>query len=345
MPHPTLNILVSVIMPVYNVASFLEEAIESVLSQSLQNFELILVNDGSTDQSAAICKRYEAQYAQIRYYEQKNSGVSVARNNGLIHARGEYVFFMDSDDTVHKNFLQSSYHIAQKKNYDIVLIGKYYLRRLPHVYALPACGQMIRLAFLNQHADVRFPQGIQPCEDGLFSHQLLALSSKMGINPVGIYLYRQHNKQNHVQITQNVDAVLQQIPQWLTILEQFYQQHQLFQSHARHLALFIEHEPFGLRYLALPLNEAQKEYLHGLIQHFMAKNVLPYLKPSDKKLLKKSFLYFLSAHSSAEFDAFYSPYITSLRKTKRRYMLLTKLVFINSIKQRLRRSIEKNFDL
>lgn len=95
---------ISVIVPVYNCASYLERAIESVISQDdFNNYELILVDDGSIDESSLICDRYNESYSNIKVYHQKNSGVSVARNKGIELAEGEWIMFLDSDDYLSEN--------------------------------------------------------------------------------------------------------------------------------------------------------------------------------------------------------------------------------------------------
>ena len=92
--------LISVVIPVYNVEKYLEECIESVLRQSYQNFEIILVDDGSTDRSGIICDTYAAQDKRIQVVHQKNGGLSVARNTGFERSSGEYIYFLDSDDWI-----------------------------------------------------------------------------------------------------------------------------------------------------------------------------------------------------------------------------------------------------
>ena len=96
------NALVSIIVPVYNTYEYIEECIQSILSQSYGNIELILVNDGSTDGSSEICKRYERD-KRVRYIEQANSGVQIARKRGVDASRGEWIMFVDSDDTLPSN--------------------------------------------------------------------------------------------------------------------------------------------------------------------------------------------------------------------------------------------------
>lgn len=90
--------LISIIMPVYNAEKFLPRAIESVLNQTYKNIELILINDGSTDGSADVCRRYAEEDKRIKYYEQSNHGQGYTRARGINLANGEFVAFVDSDD-------------------------------------------------------------------------------------------------------------------------------------------------------------------------------------------------------------------------------------------------------
>lgn len=96
----------SVIVPVYKVEAYLPRCIESILNQTVSDFELILVDDGSPDRSGAICDEYAAKDSRIRVIHQANGGVSRARNAGLDAARGEYIVFVDSDDYVDAEYLQ-----------------------------------------------------------------------------------------------------------------------------------------------------------------------------------------------------------------------------------------------
>ena len=90
--------LISIIIPVYNVEAYIAECIESVLNQSYRNLELILVDDGSQDNSAKICREYSLNDSRIKFLQKENGGASDARNLGLENAKGEYVTFLDSDD-------------------------------------------------------------------------------------------------------------------------------------------------------------------------------------------------------------------------------------------------------
>lgn len=97
---------ISVIVPIYNVAPYLSQCIESILAQTYQNIEIILINDGSTDDSPRICDEYAKKYDKIQVIHQKNAGVTVARNNGLRHSTGEYLGFVDGDDWIEPNMYE-----------------------------------------------------------------------------------------------------------------------------------------------------------------------------------------------------------------------------------------------
>lgn len=112
-------------MPVYNVSAYLKKAIESVLSQSLKDFELFLVDDGSTDDSGIICDEYEKLDSRVKVIHQKNAGAHSARNNALKYACGEYVCFFDSDDYVDSNMLEELYKIAKDNDSELVISGFY----------------------------------------------------------------------------------------------------------------------------------------------------------------------------------------------------------------------------
>lgn len=110
----------SIIIPIYNVEPYLPQTIRSVLNQSFQDFELILVNNGSSDGSGKVCDRFADVDQRIRVIHQENSGVSVARNTGVAAAQGEYVGFTDSDDIIEKDMYETLVTLAQEHNAEIV---------------------------------------------------------------------------------------------------------------------------------------------------------------------------------------------------------------------------------
>ena len=112
---------VSVILPIYNVGPYLDEAFKSILSQTLSDIEVIAVNDGSTDNSQELIDHYAAQDSRIVAIQQENQGLSGARNTALQHATGKYIYMMDSDDIISNiNALQICYEYAEKSQADFI---------------------------------------------------------------------------------------------------------------------------------------------------------------------------------------------------------------------------------
>ena len=120
------NPLVSVIIPVYNTEKYVRETVFSVLNQSYKPLEVLLIVDASPDGSFNICREIVESYDNVfLYVHEKNRGLSAARNTGLIHAKGEYVLFLDSDDTLLENVMADMVEIIEKSNADAVYPKKY----------------------------------------------------------------------------------------------------------------------------------------------------------------------------------------------------------------------------
>lgn len=111
--------VISVIVPVYNVASYLSQCLDSILSQDYEKLEVILIDDGSTDDSGAICDAYAAQDGRIRVIHQKNGGAAAAKNAGLRIASGEYLSFVDSDDYLERDVFGYMVEVLRKENADM----------------------------------------------------------------------------------------------------------------------------------------------------------------------------------------------------------------------------------
>lgn len=117
----TGHISVSVVMPIYNAADYLRPALDSVISQTLRDVEIICVDDGSTDHSLAILKEYQKRDPRVRIVTETNAGPAKARNNGLRRARGEYLSFLDADDFFEPTMLETLYRTAKEKDLDIAV--------------------------------------------------------------------------------------------------------------------------------------------------------------------------------------------------------------------------------
>lgn len=203
--------MVSVIMPVYNVEKYLQEAIKSIIVQTYKEWELILVDDGSTDKSAFICDEYAKEDDRIKVIHQKNGGLSAARNTGIECSKGEYLLFVDSDDYVVETALAELVNKAENEKSDIVLFemshindetreitrySEYVLNTAESVlellncdsYYAMACGYLIRKNVLITNK-ILFCKGILH-EDELFTMQAMLNCRKISIIAKPLYFYR-----------------------------------------------------------------------------------------------------------------------------------------------------------
>ena len=189
--------IVSIIVPVYNTAEYVEACIQSILSQSYQHIELILVNDGSTDGSGDICRKYES-LSHVLYIEQENQGVSAARKRGVDNAKGEWIMFVDSDDLLIKESIPTLMDICESA--DIIMAGnqsyKSLLRLPDHLnkqhylemqYArdlsASPCAKLFRRSLFDENT-LAFPRHINRGEDYLMN-LMLAIN-----NQKDVYLYK-----------------------------------------------------------------------------------------------------------------------------------------------------------
>lgn len=216
---------ISVIIPVYNVGNYLEETIMSVVKQSIgfKNIQLILVNDGSTDNSEDVCLKFKAMYPNnIIYIKQKNSGVSVARNNGLKYAEGELVNFLDGDDIwdrhafkdVYKNYKRNKnvkifsckliFFDAKKGNHP--LNYKYSKNKIINVYEIYNYPQLsISSLFfdLNLIRKYKFPIGIKYSEDNRLINEILLDEKNIMFLKKPKYYYRKRSDESSTIQNQN----------------------------------------------------------------------------------------------------------------------------------------------
>lgn len=112
--------LISVIIPVYNVEDYLHYAVDSLLNQSYEEFEIILIDDGSTDSSGYLCDKYAREYSNISVYHKENGGLSEARNFGVLKCKGEYITFLDPDDYLEPYTLELMNRLQMKYSADVV---------------------------------------------------------------------------------------------------------------------------------------------------------------------------------------------------------------------------------
>ena len=200
----------SIIVPIYNQEKYLEECIESLLNQNIDNYEIILIDDGSTDSTEMITIKYQRD-RRIKYYKQNNLGLGATRNNGLNYSLGEYVLFVDSDDVIHKNALSGLLEFAHGKNYDIVYFDEYLCdakldviridATFPHMCTTIPKGEALMNCFKPAHICSRlFKRSVLSgirfrtmwYEDMEAFPRILNAASNIGYFKVPIYYYRQH---------------------------------------------------------------------------------------------------------------------------------------------------------
>ena len=140
---------VSIIVPVYNAEKYISECIESILNQSYKNFELIMVNDGSTDKCGMICNQYENFDKRVRVIHQPNQGQSRARNLGVELARGKWISFVDGDDIIHPQMLELMIDAIEKSNAKMCICGAVESHEIPKEFFEKKTSKW-KLSYVNQ---------------------------------------------------------------------------------------------------------------------------------------------------------------------------------------------------
>lgn len=211
------DIKISIIVPVYQAEKYLQECLQSLLNQSIDEYEIICIDDGSTDSSAEIIHKLQQNAPNLKYFYQNNQGVSAARNRGIELANGKYIMFVDSDDTIKKNCLRYLYRKAEQKKCDVLVFGgktdiafcapewmrmalytrnKDYEKFAPEILynetgSQPsACNKLFRRECIG---NVRFPETISIAEDMTFNFILFPTMNKISFVKKRVYLYRISN--------------------------------------------------------------------------------------------------------------------------------------------------------
>lgn len=146
---------ISIIVPVYNSEKYLDRCIESLKAQTYSNFEVILVNDGSTDTSGIICDNYSKKDSRFKVIHKKNGGVSSARNTGLDIATGDFILFLDSDDTINKEMLETMIN-AYEDNAQVIVGFKYYNKNVTFPNVSTNLIGALRILHTTKGSDIGF---------------------------------------------------------------------------------------------------------------------------------------------------------------------------------------------
>ena len=207
--------MISVVVPIYNMEPYLARCVDSLLSQTYADLEIILVNDGSTDGSPTLCERYAAQDSRIKVLHKPNGGLSDARNAGVEAATGEWIYFVDSDDWLDRDAIGRLYDFAVTGRCDVVQGNMYYVYADYMLYRKAdrkerrttvlgreeamrglivndriknfAWGKLYRAKLIK---DLPFPVG-KYFEDSFWQHYVIDRTERYGIVDTPLYYYRQ----------------------------------------------------------------------------------------------------------------------------------------------------------
>lgn len=211
---------VSVIIPVYNAEKYLFRSVDSLLAQTLQDFEVLLIDDGSPDKSGEICDEYAKKDTRVRVFHKENGGVSSARQYGMNNARGEYTIHVDPDDWVEPNMLEELYAKAKEEDADMVICDYYeeypkwkktiYKQQKPsaldHNTVLKELFQqlygscwnkLVKRACYNKY-DINYPSELTLCEDLYVNISLLIYDIKVTYLPKAFYHYDRNINANSI---------------------------------------------------------------------------------------------------------------------------------------------------
>lgn len=265
---------VSIIVPFYNVEGYIEKCLETLVNQTLQEIEIILVNDGSKDRSINIVQKFLQRYPdKIVYLEKENGGLSDARNFGILHSKGEYIAFLDSDDYVEKGMYQKMYELAKKENSDMVQCNFYWeypdkrkigkmieydnKNKMLENARVEAWNKLIKREILEK-ANIQFPKGYQ-YEDVEFTYKLIPFIERVSFikEPLVHYIQREgsiSNSQN--ERTMEIFDVLEHVID-------FYKENNIYNKYSTELEYIYVRYAFcsSLRRIMKIPNEELKDKL------------------------------------------------------------------------------------
>ena len=238
---------ISVIVPVYNVQKYIDNCLKSLVTQTIKDIEIIIVNDGSEDNSEKIIEKYVRKYpSKIKYFEKENGGLSSARNYGLEYATGEYIAFLDSDDYVDCKMYEEMYNLAKKENADMVECDfiwewkygkKVFDKRKKHKNKtdmmkrprVVAWNKIYKREILNKYK-IRFPEGLI-YEDIEFFYKLLPYLNKISY----INKYFVHYTQREDSLSNRQTTKIEDIFKILENIFDFYKEKNLYNQYKKEL--------------------------------------------------------------------------------------------------------------
>ncbi|MGN0347048.1 MAG: glycosyltransferase family 2 protein [Lachnospiraceae bacterium] len=302
--------LVSIVIPIYNVEKYLDACLTSVARQTYRPLEVILVDDGSVDGSAGIATRYVREYSFFSLYTRENGGLSAARNTGMEHATGKYIYFLDSDDYLEETAIETLVNEATEKNADVVKFqafeftdGQEEVEQKGYVYQGNYSGSYPGQAFLREQAkttdatmcsccliflerellekhNLRFPEKILH-EDNLFHFRVLFYARSVVVLKKCLY-YRRYRTDSITRSDDNLRRRFAGYMECLLGMDKFIEENEVF-SYADY-SPYAENLLHGAKtcFLASPsaaLSEKEKEYFRvgrKMISRYRIPKSFPY---------------------------------------------------------------------
>lgn len=287
-----MDCLVSIVVPVYNAQKYLQPCIESIISQSYPNIEILLVDDGSNDDSGMLCDQYAEKDYRIKVFHLHNGGVSAARNYGIIHAAGEYLAFVDSDDVLIPTFIGNAVDNMRKSSADMVIgafqilsndeaqstvdylrdfsdscIVTEYLKKMLQFHTEAFWGsnwaKLYRKDIIEKNR-LQFETEVQLAEDFRFNISYLHYVKKISILHTPCYLYRVDTENSLSKKTRNVNQYWNEYYVLFTRYKQLYE----------YWGLYHENEGLVNAFLVRAcMTVLRDEMLHGVSHYPSAQRV------------------------------------------------------------------------
>ncbi|WP_304729850.1 glycosyltransferase family 2 protein [Dubosiella newyorkensis] len=303
-----MDTLVTVVVPFYNVEKYIESCMNSIVNQTYKNLEIILVNDGSKDHSRSLVEKY-LKDKRVKIIDQVNMGIGEARNSGLIHANGEYILFVDSDDKLELNMIEKLLNTAKMKDLDLVICGYkrvnerfeelekdsihlqedkiYYPTKDKSVLLTdPSAWGKLYKTKLFKESGICFPNRVW-AEDLQTIPKIIALSRKIGYIKDPLYYYVQHS--GSIMSSKTLDRQKESLEAMNDLID-YFKENNLDKIYAKELEfLCIAHiYVFGINCLArIPKSKAMiLEFRKYINNHFPDFHKNPYLSnftPKERK--------------------------------------------------------------
>lgn len=293
---------VSVIIPVYNVEKHLDKCVESVINQTYKDLEIILVDDGSPDNCPAMCDEWAKKDDRIVVLHKENGGVSSARNAGLDIATGEYICFVDSDDTTTEDYISVLLECIEEQEADISvaatqITGKderkigvtdsiFRLDQLdanqvevifkPGLLSSPWC-KMFKISIIDDN-EIRFPQNIHYGEDTIFVFTYLRFCKIVAFSQKKIYMYA---TENSVATKKYWPEISKYVFKRFEAFKNFFEAHKTEETIEKEILSFLAFESFEIIAKTNFLKKSVKEYLKEFSEAYI--EFSPFVSPSIKK--------------------------------------------------------------